>query len=168
MKRVLLAAVAAAVLTCAPAAFATQGEQELSLGAAAGASGGLWAGADARWLYDLTDFWALGAGLHDRFQWSALPAGRQAATLEARFVVDALQWVPSIGGGIGAAIGHDIAPTFVPWAHADFGADYRPNRNWGVGARIGVEGQINRSSDFAWVGGVYWNWYFGKGIGLDL
>lgn len=168
MRDTVLAILAAAVLMASPPASATQGEHEFSVGAAAGVASGPWAGLDARWLYDLTDFWAIGAGIHDRFLWSALPAGRQAATFEARFVVDALQWIPSIGGGIGGAVGHHLAPTFVPWAHVDVGADYRPTRKWGVGVRLGAEGQIDRSNDYGWVGGIYWNWYGGSGIGLDL
>lgn len=168
MKRALVTLLVVCALTGAAPAYATQGEHEFSVGVAGGAAAGPWGGIDARWLYDFTDFWALGVGLHDRFRWNALPAGRQAATLDARFVIDALQWIPSIGFGIGGAIGHDIAPTLVPWAHFDVGADYRPTRKWGVGVRLGAEGQIDGSSYYGWVGGVYWNWYGGTGIGLDL
>ncbi len=168
MKRALLVAAVAGALAAAPA-FATQGEHEVAVGVAGGATTqGTLAGLDARWLYDLTDFWAIGAGFHDRFLWSALPAGRQAATVELRFVVDALQWIPSIGGGVGAAIGHDLTPAWVPWAHLDIGVDYRPARRWGVGARIGAEGQISGDTTYAFVGGLFWNYYGGTGIGLDL
>ena len=168
MKRTLLALSVAALLAVAAPALATEGEHEISVGIAGGAVSGPYGGLDARWLYDLTDFWAIGAGVHDRFRWSALPAGRQAATFEARFVLDALQWIPSVGAGIGGAIGHDLAPTFVPWAHLDACLDYRPARNWGIGARFGAEGQIDGGRYYGWVAGLYWNWYGGKGIGLDL
>ncbi len=168
MKRAIWAAAIVVALASAPAAFATQGEHEVSVGAAGGtATDGPWGGLDARWLYDLTDFWAIGAGIHDRLLWNALPAGRQAVTFEGRFVVDALQWIPSIGGGVGGAIRSGGGVGFAPWAHVDVGADYRPNRKWGVGARFGAEGPVD-GTGVAWVGGVYWNWYGGTGIGLDL
>ena len=80
--------------------------------------------------------------------------------------------VANVGGRDGGAI---IAAKFLhrftkkyPWAHLDVGADYRPTRKWGVGVRLGAEGQIDGSSYYGWVGGVYWNWYGGTGIGLDL
>jgi hypothetical protein len=160
-----------ATLALAAPAWATEGEHEISVGAAASSLGGaMLAGADARWLYDLTDFWAIGAGLHDRWAWGHLPLGVQAATFEGRFVLDALQWIPSIGAGVGVGVVSNAGPSFtgVPWAHLDVGVDYRPSRKWAIGVRIGMEGDVRNRTTFGWVGGLYWNWYGGKGIGLDL
>lgn len=171
MRKLAIAALTVAALGLAAPAWATQGEHEFSVGAAGGDVNGPWAGLDARWLYDLTDFWAIGAGFHQRMLWNALPAGREAAAFEARFVLDALQWIPSIGAGIGGSVGQNDGATLMPWAHLDAGVDYRPARKWSIGARIGAEfvGTARPGdASYGWVGGIFWNWYGGSGIGLDL
>ena len=183
MKKATLAILA--TLALAAPAWATEGEHEISVGVAGGALVWPWIGLDARWLYDLTDFWAIGAGLHNRNLFVD-GSGREALTFEARFVVDALQWVPSIGAAAGVGLGQRgadgpvfadgyIAPNTFPngpglYGQVNLGVDYRPARTWGVGARAGVETDqaLWALGGYRWFVGVYWNWYGGKGIGLDL
>ena len=169
VKKATLAILATVVL--AAPAWATQGEHEISVGVAGNGYNGGAVGLDGRWLYDLTDFWAIGAGLHNR-NWlrDGHYGSSGSATFDARFVLDALQWIPSIGAGIGAGVagGAGYVDISVPWAHVDLGVDYRPTRKWGLGLRVGMEGALIDTKSYSWVGGVYWNWYGGTGIGLDL
>lgn len=171
MKSVAFALVAAACFVAAPA-FATLGEKELSLGATGGSivSPALgWAGLEARGLYDLSDFWAIGAAFHNRFVLAEAPVGVETVSFEARYVLDALQWIPSISAGFGGGIIHSSNSGGVWWSSIMLGLDYRPTRTWGVGMRLGAEGFSSHGRVFqAWVIGFCWNGYGGQGIGLDL
>ena len=163
-------------------AWATQGEHETSVGITGGMHGVPGVGGTVtspvggvygRWLYDLSDLWGLGAGLHSRVfsadgNYGSSLGSRTAITLDGRFVLDALQWIPSIGAGVGVGYGTGVGNTWMPWAHLDLGVDYRPARTWSVGARIGAEGVLDTNSTYIWAATLCWTWYAGHGKGLDL
>lgn len=158
-------------------ASATQGEHETSIGLTGALRGSPGVGGtvtspvgglDVRWLYDLSDFWAIGAGAHSRFFGNNGLATRSALTFDGRFVLDALQWIPSVGAGVGVGYGTGVGNAVVPWAHVDLGVDYRPARTWSVGARVGAEGVLDPSNTYVWAATFCWTWYGGHGKGLDL
>ncbi len=144
------------------AARADQGELALSLGlttlqvSASGLSDG--AGADdlsagrlgflahAGLTYSLTDYWQVaglvegGAGLLG----GPDPEGLFQVLVDGRFVLDALTWVPYLtagGGLLVRTLGPDAyydqgapRPRLDATIHVGLGVDYRPRRDWALGA----------------------------------
>ncbi|MFZ4579456.1 MAG: hypothetical protein ACOYOB_13780 [Myxococcota bacterium] len=155
-----------ALLALPTPAQATAAETEWTAGVMAGTeSAGLFAGVDVGGLYNLSDFWALGGSVRDRrFLWDA-PSGVTAATVDARMVLDALTWVPSLGVAAGPAWRADG----LAWlGRAEVALGYRPARDWGLVFRGGAESELAAGAPLRWTFGVAWVWYRGAGIGLDL
>ncbi|MEE2779738.1 MAG: hypothetical protein VYE15_04380 [Myxococcota bacterium] len=83
-----------------------------------------------------TDFWS-GAV---RLRGASTVTGEDAPSpivggdLEARYVLDALTWVPWACAGVGGSWGDHEGPGGVTAAlvHAGLGMDYRPSRSWSV------------------------------------
>ena len=147
-------------------AWATAGESEISAGVAAGRSAELWsAGIDAQYLYDWTDFWALGASVHDRRLLSDLPHGGSAVAADLRYALDALTFVPSVGAAVGAAVG---SGGVAPFLRAEASLGYRPSRAWGLTVHVGAEQESVSAWAPRWTAGLAFTWYRGAGIGLDL
>jgi len=165
VKRLALAIFSAASIWPA-AAHATAGEHEWSAGAALGSSApGISAGVEGGGLYDLSDFWAIGASLRDRRSFYDLPRGATALAADVRFALDALTFVPAVSASGGAAW---TANGFKPFVRADVSLGYRPARAWGVAAYLGAEQESLSNANLRWTLGVRFVWYRGAGIGLDL
>ena len=172
MKRAWTAVIAACVLTSWTSnALATQGESEFWVGPGVALDGTtIFAGAELGWLRHLTDFWSVGATLRDRRRPAQPGDGRTHLTADARYVVDALTWIPGAGVGLGvAADTTGTAVEFQPCARVELAVGYRAHRTWGLALRPGA--------DLVWKGeGVTPVWtlslayvrYTGQGIGLDL
>lgn len=163
-------AVAAAALSAvaAPAtAHATQGEQEYSLGMSAGSGAGCSAplvGPEVKGLFHASDFWAFGAALRDRRCTARWQAGSTSAAVEARWTLDALTWIPSLSGGVGAARTED---GLLPQLRAEASLDWRGQPGWGVSVRVAHE-RDGWNSSGRWLLTVAWVGYRGRGTGLDL
>ncbi len=165
MRHVLAATVLAACLWPA-AAFATAGEQEFSAGVAGGvAAPGASAGVEGGWLYDLTDFWAIGAGLRDRRFFYDAPRGSTSLAADVRFAVDALTFIPALGASAGTVL---TADGFKPFVRGEAALGYRPARSWGVEAAVGAEQESFTGAHLRWMFSLRLCWYRGAGIGLDL
>jgi hypothetical protein len=87
--------------------------------------------------YGVDDFWEIAAqvGGGANVTESSRGAGFGVATLEARYIIDALTWVPWVCAGMGAiARGglNDQDPRLDMAAHLGVGLDYRPERAWGL------------------------------------
>ena len=84
----------------------------------------------------LTDYWQLGLGFIGGAEVLApnSPMGQTHVILDARFVLDALQWVPYVTFGVGALI-RESEPDWRTdlTGHIGLGVTYRPSRKWGVG-----------------------------------
>jgi hypothetical protein len=87
--------------------------------------------------YGIDDFWELaaqlGGGANVTESNHGAPFG--LVSLEARYIIDALTWVPWVSGGVGAIVRGEaddsLARTDMT-AHMGAGADYRPEREWGL------------------------------------
>jgi opacity protein-like surface antigen len=88
--------------------------------------------------YALTDYWQLAIELFGGAEVLLKdgPGGFAQALIEARFVFDALTWVPYVGLGFGTTVrdapSSDIIATDAT-AHVGIGVDYRPSRRWSIG-----------------------------------
>jgi hypothetical protein len=148
--------VAAALLLAVPAgAGADEGELRVSVGAgvllpvtALDAETSLTRPTpilDVAAVYAITDFWQIGLALRGGV---ALGGGRDPegvghVLLDGRFVIDALTWVPWLTFGAGllvrqdgtdAYLGSGSGPDVDPTAHVGLGVDWRPARQWSLGA----------------------------------
>ncbi len=95
------------------------------------------------WRYALTDFWQLGAAARGGVAFGGDPdlEGVAQAFGEARYILDALEWVPFLAAGVGGLLrtsGPDAyaggdGPALDLSVHAGLGFDYRPSRDWSVG-----------------------------------
>ncbi len=131
---------------------ATQGEHELWLGV--GADTEKHAAVEARYVYNLSDFWAVGAIAHER-RGSPLSRGRTSGLAEVRTVIDALTFVPAISLAAGPAV---VWPgtQWTTLARIEVSVAWRPERNWAAICRLAAE----RSLD-----GTAWNWMLLVGVG---
>jgi hypothetical protein len=93
--------------------------------------------------HGLDDFWEValqlggGAGISD--PGSGHPMG--TIHLEARYIIDALTWIPWISAGAGALArlgGKNVDARTDATAHLGVGLDYRPRRSWGLSASFRV------------------------------
>lgn len=147
-------------------AWATAGESEIGAGVAAGHGAELWsAGVEGRYLYDWTDFWAVGASVRDRRFLSDLPRGVTSIAADLRYALDALTFVPAVAAAAGAAVG---SAGVSPFVRAEASLGYRPARSWGVTLHIGAEQESVQAWAPRWTAGLSFTWYRGAGIGLDL
>lgn len=168
------AAVAALALACvAVPVHATAGEQEWSVAAGGGGSslgsGGWIAGVDGQWLYHASDFWAWGGSLRGR----AGPQQQSAvAYADARFTVDALQWIPSLAIGAGGGWQHGEAAAWAIESRVELSLGYRVARGYGWVVRGAWEqawpGRGDAAAGSRWLLSIGWTAYRGRGIGLDL
>lgn len=172
MKRAWTAALAACLLSAAPGQVAaTEGETEFWAGPGVALDGTTFlVGAEVGWLKHVTDFWNVGATLRDRRRPLRPSDGRTHATVDVRYVVDALTWIPGATLGLGLTA-DSTGKRFEmrPCGRAELALGYRAHRTWGLALRPGA--------DLAWTGAgltpvwtvsVAWVWYRGQGIGLDL
>ena len=148
-------AVAALLVALAPTAVhAEEGELAWSVGAGFDSTLTLAShGTVARWTprigggvrYALDDFWELGGALAVGVGLGGGPRAEPVFHLlaEARYVIDALQWVPYLCAGAGLLVrgdgpdayaGPGSGPAFDATLHLGFGVEYRPSRDWSVGA----------------------------------
>lgn len=95
--------------------------------------------------YAVDDFWELGgfASAGVGVGGGLRPEGLAQLAFEARYVIDALTWVPYLCAGVGGLLRSDgpgaydglaAGPAIDLTAHAGFGVEYRPSRDWSVGA----------------------------------
>ncbi len=152
----LLATLAALSLAASPARAAA-GEHAWSIGVGSSflfaavpgdtASTALRAGPElqAGYRYALSDFWQIAGRLVGGFYAGGgrAIAGAGALQAEARYVIDALIWVPYIAGGLGLLVRSDGAwsaggarARFDLTAHLGIGVDYRPRRAWSAGVAV--------------------------------
>lgn len=87
--------------------------------------------------YGIDDFWEVGAqiGGGANLTETTLGAPLGLATLEARYIIDALTWVPWVCAGVGAVLRGEASDPVrrVDMAgHLGAGTDYRPERAWGL------------------------------------
>ena len=89
----------------------------------------------ATWWF--TDFWSVALRLRGTSTITGVdaPAPVMNAALEARYVLDALTWVPWACAGAGGGWGDHSGPGggAAALVHAGVGIDYRPSRRWSVG-----------------------------------
>jgi len=162
-------------LCLAGPATATEGEHEwhLSLGGATAARSARTVDADAPfalavdgggWLH-VSDFWAFGASVHDRRSPVALKDGATSVTADARFTVDALQWIPSVAASVGPALTTDGVSL---QARLALSVAWRSGREraWTVG--FAAEQDDVRHTAPRYVVTLGLAWFGGRGIGLDL
>jgi len=142
-RSLIIASLALLVIGATPdIARGEEGEVSVS----AGGTVARWASADtstvegglalgATWW--LTDFWSAGLRLRGVGTLSGpdAPAPAASAHLEARYVLDALTWVPWVCAGAGGSWGGSSGPGggTAGLVHAGLGLDYRPRRVWSVG-----------------------------------
>ncbi len=123
-------------------AFADKGEWELAAGVGAhwssdaNSGSSLAPAAHVSVTAALTDYWQLGIGFIGGADVMASEGARgyTHVLLDARFVLDALKWVPYVTFGVGALV-RESSPE---WrndltAHVGLGVTYRPSRKWGLG-----------------------------------
>jgi hypothetical protein len=163
-------ALTAGWLLAASPALATEGEQEWHAGlgladeARVGQSGPA-AAVDAGWWLHATDFWSVGASVHDRRGPSAWSNGATSVTVDGRFVIDALQWIPALVASAGPVLTRDGVALQVR-----LGAEvsYRTSKEsaWGLGFAAEQDGVGSLGPRY--VVTVSHRWFGGNGIGLDL
>jgi hypothetical protein len=175
MKRAVgLAIVLASSAALLPTpAWATAGENEWRAGLGTSFSPWALAGLELGWLHDLTDFWGAGATLRDRRSLRSLPDGTAAISADVRFVVDALQWIPALGMGFGAAVGNDgrggsNGVEMLPYLRFEASLAYRPARTWGVVLHVGADHYGGQDGSFVGTVSLSYQMYTGNGSGLDL
>ena len=88
--------------------------------------------------YAITDYWQLAIQLYGGAEvlQEKGPGGFAQALIEARFVLDALTWVPYLSVGFGTTVRDNPAPDATATdatAHLGIGVDYRPKRKWSIG-----------------------------------
>ena len=168
MRRWASLAVAAS-LAVPVVAEASAGETEWRAGLGASPASRAAVGVELGWLHNLTDFWSLGVNLRDRRLVAALPDGRVAVTADARFVVDALTWIPAVDLGFGGALANGgTTGAMQAFVHADVSLGYRPARNWGVSLHVGADRYGGVEGEYIGTVAISYVWYRGSGIGLDL
>lgn len=97
--------------------------------------------------YFLTDFWVLGLSVRGGLAYGDAPdpEGLFQTFAEAQFILDALTWVPWACGGVGmllrsegpgAYLGVEEGPALDATVHFGVGVDYRPAREWSIGAGL--------------------------------
>ena len=158
-----LAALCAVLLLRAAPAAAAAGEHEVWLGAGLSADS---VALDARYLFDMSDFWSFGGGLEQRLGWSVEP-GRSAALAEVRMVIDALTFVPALSLTGGVAMDWPSS-TALGLARLEASIAWRPARAWGLLLRIGLEQQMDASATRAMLISLAWGRYLGGASELDL
>ncbi len=87
--------------------------------------------------YGVDDFWELAAQLSGgaNLTESTRGDGLGMASLEARYTIDALTWVPWVCAGVGVLARADVGDQDLRLdmaAHLGVGLDYRPERDWGL------------------------------------
>lgn len=153
---------------------ASEGENEWRAGLGTSFAPTGLAGVELGWLHDLTDFWAAGGTVRDRRAVRSLPDGAAAVSADVRFVVDALQWIPAAGLGFGAAVGNASGVgsgnslEVLPYLRIEGSLAYRPARTWGVVLHVGADHYGGQDGHFAGTVSLSYQWYTGKGDGLDL
>lgn len=157
------------------AAVATEGEHEwhVAVGGASAARSGRAVDSSAPWAVALdgggwlhvSDFWAFGASLHDRRAPTALRDGATSVTADARFTVDALQWIPSVAASVGPAWTPDGASL---QARLALSLAWRSGRERAFTVAFAAEQDDVRHTAPRYVLSLGLAWFAGKGIGLDL
>jgi hypothetical protein len=153
-------------------AAATSGEYEWSLagGGGKGTARDGWLGAfDGQWLHHASDFWAFGGAVRGRVGPSQQAA---LATVDARFTLDALQWIPSLALGAGGGWHHGGSAAWTLESRVEASLAYRASRHHGWVVRGAWEQLWPAASASAggsrWLLSLGWVGYGGRGIGLDL
>jgi hypothetical protein len=151
--RRVIAGVIALLLACfapVPNAMAERGEVTVAMNASAwltttdsGERYGPVGGFDIHWAPH--DSWQVGGIVRGG---GLCPIGERChgigqASIEGRFVFDALTWVPWIAIGTGVLVRADKAASHVnPLVHAGLGVDWRPSREWSVGGAVRYHLQV--------------------------
>lgn len=172
MKRGRSWALCAAAVTLASPALALEGEREASLALVAGtddvarplasAAGGL----DAQLLWHTSDFWAFGGGVRAR-AWSGAAVG-VAVEGVARWTLDALQWIPSLGVAVGYQA-DPLEPRLGPALRVEASLAWRRHREHAWVFRL--QGESARAGWLApdrFLVGFGLVWYSGKGEAFEL
>lgn len=99
--------------------------------------------ADGGVRYAVSDFWEIGgmARVGGGLGGGQRPELVAQTFFEARFIIDALTWVPFLAAGVGLLIRSDgtraweghAGPQFDATAHLGGGVEYRPERGWSLG-----------------------------------
>ncbi len=157
------------LLLCPGLAHASAKEGELSLGVGGDLTR---LGAEGQLLKNVSDFWAFGVSVRGHTRFSSASSGDLSATADARVVIDALTWIPSLIAGVGLGSvtdpivnskNHDQSVNLVGRLEASLA--YRPTRKRGIDLRAGVE---QLGSKTAGIAGIHVIWYWGSGVGVDL
>ncbi len=169
MSKLLIALTAVALALPAPA-WATAGERECSLAAGVG-TGSVIArpmlALDGQWLHHASDFWAFGGALRAR---SALDRQYAAsATVDARWTLDALTWIPSLAVGIGPQLASWQHDPVALLARGEASLAWRGARDHGWVLRAAWEGSpLQAPVGGLWTLSLGYVDYHGHGIGIDL
>jgi hypothetical protein len=169
-RRCWAVALPAGLLLAASPALATEGEHEWQVGlgladvARAGQVGPA-AAVDAGWWLHATDFWSVGGSVHDRRGRGAWSDGATSVTVDGRFVIDALQWIPALVASAGPVLTQDGVALQVR-----LGAEvsYRTSKETAWGLSLAAEQDGVASLGPRYVVSLSRRWYGGNGIGLDL
>lgn len=85
----------------------------------------------------LDDYWQIGVSCSagPSFLGDASPEPAERFGVEARFIIDALTWVPYLSAGVAAVVHHqEVGAARLDGAlFGGFGMDYRPQRAWSLG-----------------------------------
>ncbi len=164
--------VATVLVVAAPLpTWALEGEREVSVALVAGPAeaseptSGVAGGIDGQVLWHTSDFWAFGLAGRSRAwssPWNA--GGALAAEAMARWTLDALQWIPSLGLSAGYQVEAPIGRRG-PSARIEASLAYRQQRERAWVFRVQHETTKDSTRVLLAVGLI---WYSGKGTTLEL
>lgn len=143
-----LAGLVAALALCAIPSSAQAAAGELELWGGLGTDGAARVAVEGRLLYDLDDFWAVGALLEQRQGWPILH-GQTSAFAVGRLIIDALTWVPAITAAAGAQAqwpGGALRAV----GRVEGSLAWRPTRAWAAVARLGLQRSFETEAD-TWI-----------------
>ncbi|MBI5607344.1 MAG: hypothetical protein HY902_00525 [Deltaproteobacteria bacterium] len=170
MSRLLYWAAALLAIALPGPAWATAGERECSVAAGVASGSAVtrpMLALDGQWLHHASDFWAFGGALRAR---SALD--RQyaaAATVDARWTLDALTWIPSLAVGVGPQLASWQSNPVALVARGEASLAWRGARDHGWVLRAAWEGSpLQTPLGGLWTLSIGYVDYHGHGIGVDL
>lgn len=151
-------------------ALATEGEHEWHVGLgladeARNGQGGPAVAVDGGWWLHASDFWSVGASVHDRRGLGGWSDGATSVTVDGRFVIDALQWIPALVASAGPVLTADGVALQVRLG-AEISYRTSKERAWGLGLVAEQDGIDSLGPRYVLT--LSHRWFGGNGIGLDL
>ena len=131
---------------------ATEAEHEWWIGV--GGDTASYALVEARYLYNVSDFWALGAVAQEQ-RGSPLAKGRSSGLVEVRTVIDALTFVPALSVMAGPAL-HWPAAEWTAVGRIEASVAWRPERGWAAVCRFAAQRSLEDKR---------WSWLLLIGLG---